>query len=314
MGELMYDIDPELVPWLSTIPTLDRTDPAGARKVIAEMTAKIQPYESRVPLSITNVSAPGLGAGPDVPIRLFRDSGREVVPAILWIHGGGFTLGSVDLDANTAAEVAAETGCLVASVEYRLAPEDRYPAGLDDCYAALCWLHENAESLGVDPSRIVVAGESAGGGLAAAVTLRARDFDGPPIAFQFLFVPELDDRLETASMLRYTDTPVWHRPNAILSWRQYLGERFGTDDVPAYAAPARATDLSGLPPAYVVVCEFDPLRDEGAEYALALVRSGVHVELHLYPGTFHGSTLIATAEISRRMRGDRLDSFRRILT
>jgi acetyl esterase len=311
----MYAFDPELVPWLSMIPVLDRTDPVGARRAVAQMTANVAPYASAVPLTITDIQVPGPASAPDVPVRIFRPRDADApLPVVLWIHGGGFTLGSVDLDANGAAQVAAECGALVASVEYRLAPENPYPAGLEDCYAVLCWVAANAARLGGDGERLVVSGESAGGGLAAAVSLLARDRRGPAVRHQFLFVPELDDRLDTPSMLAYTDTPVWHRDNAILSWTQYLGELAGTDDVPAYAAPGRCKDLSGLPSACVVVCEFDPLRDEGLAYAAALAQAGVSVELRLYPGTFHGSTLIGTAAISQRMTRDKLDTFRRVLS
>jgi acetyl esterase len=157
----------------------------------------------------------------------------------------------------------------VLSVDYRLAPKHPYPAAVEDCYAALAWLAGAATELGVDPDRIAVYGDSAGGGLAAAVALLARDRGGPRLAMQFLGIPELDDRLETPSMTAYVDTPVWNRPRAEVSWAYYLGDAIkpGSRDVPAYAAPARATDLTGLPPAFITVCQFDPLRDEGIAYA-----------------------------------------------
>ena len=315
----MHPIDPELVPWLSVIPVLDRSDPISARRVLAEASASWTQYEPPVPLLIEDMTVPGPGPGnatavEEVPVRIFRPCEFDApMPIILWMHGGGFTLGSVDLDANAAAQVAAECTAVVISVEYRLAPENPFPAGVEDCYAALCWAAENADSIGGDDERLVVAGESAGGGLAAAVALLARDRRGPTIAHQFLFIPELDDRLETPSMQQYTDTPIWHRANAILSWSQYLGSLSGTNDVPPYAAPARCVDLAGLPAAYVVVCEFDPLRDEGVDYAMALVRAGVSTELHLYPATFHGSAAIIAAAVSQRMTRDKLEAFRRIL-
>jgi acetyl esterase len=192
---------------------------------------------------------------------------------------------------------------VVVSVAYRLAPEHPYPAGLEDCYAALVWLAGHAAELGVDPARLAVAGGSAGGGLSAALALLARDRGGPALCFQYLAIPELDDRLTTPSMQAFVDTPLWNRPSAVRSWEYYLGPGLaaGSDDVPPYAAPSRATDLAGLPPAYISVCEFDPLRDEGIAYAQALLAAGVSVELHLFPGTFHGSTMVnPAAAISRR--------------
>jgi len=185
-------------------------------------------------------------------------------------------------------------------VDYRLAPEHPYPAGLHDCYAALTFLHAEASALGVDPERVALLGTSAGGGLAAATALLARDRGGPPVCFQMLHIPELDDRLETPSMRTFVDSPLWNRPLAVKSWEFYLGALAGKDDVPVYAAPARATDLAGLPPAYVSTAENDPLRDEGIAYALGMLQAGVSVELHQFPGTFHGSALVPTAAVSRR--------------
>jgi acetyl esterase/lipase len=198
---------------------------------------------------------------------------------------------------------------VVVSVEYRLAPEHPFPAGLEDCYAALVWLAAEARALGVDPARIAVMGQSAGGGLAAGLALLARDRGGPRLCCQLLGIPELDHRLETASMREFVDTPLWNRPNAIMSWRHYLGEPPG--EVSPYASPAIAKDLRGLPPAYVSTMEFDPLRDEGIEYALRLLQAGVPVELHQYPGTFHGSGLVAGAAVSRRAQAEWLDALAR---
>jgi acetyl esterase/lipase len=200
------------------------------------------------------------------------------------------------------------------SVEYRLAPEHPFPAGVEDCYAALRWLADNAGALGADPGRLAVAGTSAGGGLAAAVALMARDRGGPALRLQVLSIPELDDRLQTPSMTTFIDTPLWNRPNAVLSWSFYLGREADAapgDDVSPYAAPARATDLRGLPPAYVATAELDPLRDEGIAYASALMHAGVPVELHQFPGTFHGSALVSTASVSCRQQAELLDALRR---
>ena len=185
------------------------------------------------------------------------------------IHGGGFIVGSVEAEHVGAALTAIGAGAVVVSVDYRLAPEHPYPAGLHDCYAALSFLHAEAAALGVDPGRVAVVGTSAGGGLAAATALLARDLGGPPVCFQMLHIPELDDRLETPSMQEFVDSPMWNRPLAVQSWKAYLGDLSGAPDVPSHAAPARATDLAGLPPAYISTAENDPLRDEGIIYASA---------------------------------------------
>jgi acetyl esterase/lipase len=250
-------------------------------------------------LEITDTLIPGPPDAPKVAVRVYRPRDNAgPLPGILYIHSGGFVFGSVEAEHVHAAAMALEVEAVVASVEYRLAPEHPYPAAVEDCYAALEWLAAHTAELAVDGEGLAVAGSSAGGGLAAAVTLMARDRSGPRVAFQMLNVPELDDRLDTPSMIDYVDTPVWNRPNAVASWRYYLGEN--RDEVPAYAAPARAGDLSGLPPAYIAVAQFDPLRDEGLAYASRLLQAGVPTEVHCFPGTFHGSTLTPFAEISRR--------------
>ena len=307
---MTYRFDPELAPWVPMLPQLDISDVAAARATLAEMVAQAPAYESPVPLTVTDLTVPGPEGEPDVAVRCYSPAGQAGPrPGLLYIHGGGFILGSVDSEDARAQQLAATTEAVVMSVDYRLAPEHPFPAALHDCYAALSYLAKNAAELGVDPARIGVGGASAGGGLAAATALLARDRGGPPLCMQFLGIPELDDRLETTSMRTYTDTPVWNRPNAVLSWQYYLGGRPPSE----YAAPARAGNLAGLPPAYVDVCEFDPLRDEGISYAQRLVQAGVHAELHLYPGTFHGSSLIAGAAVSQRMSRNASEAIRRLL-
>lgn len=294
-----YVFDAELAPLVPMLPEVDITDPVAARAVIAEFAASGGFDVDRAGLTITDHAIPSDGA-PPVQVRVYAPSeaatGRA---ALLYIHGGGFVIGSIETEQANAVTLAKKLGIVVVSVEYRLAPEDPYPAGLDDCTVALGWLHDRAAELGVDPARIGVYGMSAGGGLAAALALRTRDRGGPAICFQFLGIPELDDRLETTSMRTFVDTPMWNRPNAVLSWQHYLGSLAG-GDVPYEAAPGRATDLSGLPPAYVSAMEFDPLRDEAIEYASRLFRAGVPTELHVFPGTFHGSAFITEAAVSRR--------------
>ena len=235
------------------------------------------------------------------------------MPGIVFIHGGGFIIGSVEAEHIGAVLVAADAGAVVVSVDYRLAPEHPYPAALHDCYAALSWLHAEAGALGVDRDRVAVMGASAGGGLSAAVALLARDLGGPALCFQMLQIPELDDRLETPSMQKFVDSPLWNRPLAVQSWKAYLGELHGSPDVPAHAAPSRADDLSGLPPAYISTAEHDPLRDEGIAYALGLLHAGVSVELHQFPGTFHGSALVTTAAVSKRAQREAALVVRRAL-
>jgi len=298
--------DPELAYIVPLLPVeSDWSDLDAARAQMAELVAKMS-----APQNIGDEQArfedrvvPGPSDSPQLQVRVYTPIGdAETRPGVLYIHGGGFCFGSIEFEHQGALAVAHAADAVVVSVEYRLAPEHPFPAGIEDCYAALVWLAAAASELGVDANRLALMGQSAGGGLAAGVALMARDRQGPKLCLQVLGMPELDHRLETVSMKEFVDTPLWNRPNAIMSWRCYLGENPG--EVSPYASPSIAKDLSGLPPAYVSTMEFDPLRDEGIEYALRLLQAGVPVELHQYPGTFHGSGLVPGAAVSRRAHAE----------
>ena len=300
MTERGYDPDFQAI--LPLLPT--EMDLSSAEKVQATRDNRAlfgEPPPARDDVLAEDRRVPGPDGAPDVAIRIYRpkQAAQGPLPGVLEIHGGGFMFGSIDMMDPWCQRVSAEVGAVVVSVEYRLAPEHPFPAGVEDCYAALAWTAREAAALGIDPKRIAVAGQSAGGGLAAATALLARDRGGPELCFQLLEIPELDDRLETPSMTAFTDTPLWNRPNAIWSWRHYLGPDH-EGEVSPYAAPSRAEDLSTLPPAYVSTMEFDPLRDEGILYALRMLQAGVSVELHSYAGTFHGSGLLPHADASLR--------------
>lgn len=241
---MSYGFDPEIQPWISMLPALDVTDLAAARALIEGMKEQMPPFELPAGLTLQRRSVPGPDGAPDVPVLVFAPVTGESRPALVYLHGGGFVLGDADGDKVLPAQIAAEVGAVVVSVDYRLAPEHPFPAPVEDCYAALRWTTENVAELGVDPNRIGIGGVSAGAGLAAGTALLARDRGGPALCFQMLDIPEVDDRLDTESMQRFTDTPLWNRPNAVESWRHYLGPRNG-DSVSPYAAPARATDLGG---------------------------------------------------------------------
>lgn len=310
---MTYHYDPELVPVIAGLPRIDISDIAAARATMQAMREQMPPFTAPDSLMIQRHSVPGPAGAPDVELVIAGPKHRAgPLPALYWIHGGGFVFGSAEDDLPGLAHIAGTLGAVVVSVEYRLAPEHPFPAPVEDCYAGLRWVSEHTDQLGIDPQCIAVGGQSAGGGLAAAVALLARDRGGPELCFQLLDIPELDDRVSTESVQAYVDTPLWNYSNAVLSWQAYLGRDHSGPASP-YAAPARAQDLSGLPPAHVVTCEFDPLRDEGLEYASRLIRAGVPTELHHYPGTFHGSSGVGIGtSISDRMMADRVNALARV--
>jgi acetyl esterase len=316
-GSVTYAFDPELAAAVPMLPVVDLNDLEKARSLTDSLLAAAPRPRYEPAVEVSEVTVPGPEGAPDVLLRIYRPRGHRpdsasLLPVIYDMHGGGFVLGSPEMADQPNRLLSEQVAAVVVSVDYRLAPEHPFPAGIEDCYAGLVWTAGHAEELGIDPARIVLHGISAGGGLAAGLALLARDRGGPAVAFQYLGVPEVDDRLQTRSMRTFTDTPMWHRPNAIVSWESYLGAGVpGTEKVSPYAAPARATDLTGLPPAYVSAMEFDPLRDESINYALTLLAAGVSVELHLFPGTFHGSGLVASAEISQREVAEEVAVLRR---
>ncbi len=297
------NIDPELQASIALFPPADLTDPVTARKNLAQL-AGAAPAPDTADLKIEDRMVP---ADPEVPVRIYRP--HQAQGAIVWLHGGGFVMGDLETEHPWALQVAESSSAVVISVGYRRAPEHRFPAALDDSYAVLVWAVDHAAELGIDPQRIAVGGHAAGAGLAAAVALRTRDQQGPAIRFQLLNQPELDDRQETWSARHFTDTPFMTREKVAASWRHYLGFASASP----YAAPARATDLCGLPPAYITSAEFDPNRDEAITYALRLLQAGVPVELHHWPGTFHGSQAILSAEVSQRQMAELGATLRRAL-
>jgi triacylglycerol lipase len=260
-----------------------------------------QPYEPSGAVTIEEHAVPPRdGSGPDVRVRVHRPVGIDgPLPAVYAIHGGGYVAGSFTADDPRFEIWCPEHRCVGVSVEYRLAPETPYPGPLEDCYAGLAWTVEHAASFGIDPDRIGVLGVSAGGGLAAGLALLVRDRGELSLAFQALGCPMIDDRQTTASS-RLDNLAIWSRESNAFGWRSYLGDRYGTDDVPPYAAAARATDLAGLPPALVNVGGADGFRDEDITYAMRLSQAGVPTELHVYPGAPHGVQLFAATEQARR--------------
>jgi triacylglycerol lipase len=289
-------VAPELLAGLDAIPAFEVNDAfiAFLRSGGAGIEAALQPpplTPEQAAVSCQERRIPGPAGAPDVRVLVYVPPGRAAAarPAYLHIHGGGYVLGMPEQNDGSSRGLAAELGCVVVSVAYRLAPETTFPGALQDCYAALTWLHANADELGVDRARIAIGGESAGGGHAAALALYARDRGEVPICLQMLDSPMLDDRTGSSSDPHpYCGEFVWPPANNRYGWGALLGMAPGGPDTPAGAAPARVSDLSGLPPTFLAVGALDLFLEEGLEYARRLARAGVPTELHVTPGGYHG--------------------------
>lgn len=300
-------LDPELAPILSGF----EMPPIDAESIAAIRSASFPALELSEAVSRTEHVVPG---DPPISVRVHRAAlPEEMRPAILTIHGGGYVIGSYDMDDVLHDHWCQHLGTVGISVQYRLAPETPYPGPIEDCYAALRWIHEHAEELGVDPARVGVQGISAGGGLAAALTLLARDRGEFPFAFQLLECPMLDDRQTTPS-IGAAGLFVWNAESNEFGWRSYLGDLYGSDDVPPYAAAARATDLAGLPPTGVLVGSIDGFRDEDVEYAQRISQAGVSCELHVIAGLPHAYQLAPDAQAVRLLTHCRDDWLARQLS
>jgi acetyl esterase/lipase len=246
---------------------------------------------------------PGPAGAPDVTLRVHRPVGQQGdLPCVYWMHGGGYVLGSYEMEDVRFDKWCPMLNIVGVAVEYRLAPETPYPGPLEDSYAGLKWVHENAGELGIDRSRIGIGGASAGGGLAAGLGLLVRDRAEFPNAFQLLVYPMIDDRMTTPSSS--WEVPIWPPASNEKGWAAYLGPLAG-GDVPIYAAASRATDLSGLPPTLITVGALDGFLDEDIDYATRLMRTGIPTELHVYPGGPHGfDALLPGTALARRGRRD----------
>jgi acetyl esterase/lipase len=308
-------VDAELRPMLEMIPTIALTAETlpfirqrAAAGVVASLPASLVPGEERF--------VPGPDGAPDVRVLIYRPAPAAAAPrpAILHIHGGGYVMGSPEMNAVDNTEIAAELDAVIVAVDYRLAPETSYPGPVEDCYAALKWLHSNHSELGIAPSRIGISGQSAGGGLAAATALLARDRGEVTLAFQHLIYPMLDDRTcVTAKPHPHTGRFIWTAESNRFGWTSLLGREPGSADVEPYAAPARAQDLTELPPTYISIGSLDLFLDENMDYALRLTRAGVPVELHVYPGAYHGFQMTPDARITRVAQRDSRDALKRFI-
>lgn len=308
-------VDPELLPMLDLLPSM-----AVSSDVLAEVRARTDAMslasmgEATAAVAVTEHFAPGIDGAPDVRLLVYRPADLPPqAPALLRIHGGGYVFGTAEMGDARSREWALDLGCVIVSVEYRLAPDTAFPGPLDDCHAALVWLHDQADVLGVDRARIAVRGESAGGGLAAALALYVRDRGGPAILHQNLIYPMIDDRTGSTAVRNPTSGEfVWTAADNAFGWTSLLGTVPGGGDVHPHAAAARASDFSGLPPTFIGTAALDIFVDENLDYARRLMHAGVPTELYVAPGAFHGfDAIVPGAAVSRAFTGRALDALRR---
>jgi acetyl esterase/lipase len=309
-------VDPELVALLDQMPLLELTDELlrplreGAATLFAQFDGETDPGADVQTHSITRKDV-----GTDIRVIVIKPrSATGELPALLHIHGGGYVFGTADMRIARLTRLAIQVNCIIASVEYRLAPETVFPGAIDDCFSAFEWIHKNASSLGVDANRIGVTGESAGGGLAAALALLVRDREAHPLICQALIYPMLDDRTaKRPPASAYIGNHVWTRSANLFGWTALLGREPGGADVSPYASAARAETLVNLPLTFIAVGALDLFLDEDLEYARRLVHAGVPTEMHVYPGAFHGFDLAADAKVSSNLWRDYVVALRRVL-
>jgi triacylglycerol lipase len=310
----LHLVDPELLPVLDIFPKSEFSDATVA--AIRAMQVPFTPDEEldrRV--SLTTRSIPGPAGAPDVTVVIAAPRVLDTLAGcVIHMHGGGYVVGSAAGGAPNLYMLAAALDCVVVSVEYRLAPETHFPGNVEDCYAALAWVFEHAAELRVDPRRIGVKGESAGGGLAASLALMARDLGQYPVAFQHLDSPMLDDR----TCLQKDPSPylgefIWTPQHNAYGWSSLLGVTPGSTGVSPYAAAARASDLRRLPPTFMSTGALDLFVEEDIDYARRLMRAGVPVELHVFAGAFHGFGLAPQAQVSTAAARIGLDALRRFM-
>ncbi|MEU4427742.1 alpha/beta hydrolase [Actinoplanes sp. NPDC024001] len=312
--------DPELAAALSVVGeslppslTADMIQPMRSGSLLADPTD--EDLARGGAFTVARRTVPGPAGAPEIELLILTPAGaRTTLPGIYHTHGGGMIVGNNRSGVDVLQDWATEVPAVIVSVEYRLAPEHPHPAPVEDCYAGLVWTAEHAAELGIDPHHLIVAGASAGGGLAAALALLARDRGGPALAGQMLLCPMIDDRNDTPSAVQMAGLGVWDRTSNDTGWTALLGAARGGPDVSPYAAPARATDLSGLPPAFIDVGSAETFRDEDVTYASRIWQAGGQAELHVWPGGFHGfDMMVPQAAVSQEARAARVRWLRRLL-
>ncbi len=308
-------LDAELVPYLESFPPLDIwTDVPAFRSQYAQRIEELKFSIPRIEGIYSKDYQVELGLDQSVHVRFYRPADcTQDLPALLWLHGGGYCLGSIEIDDYFVQCMVKEIGCSVIAVDYRLAPENRFPAALDDAYSVLDWIFQSTRALSIDAARVAVGGLSAGAGLAAGVALAARDRGEFQLVLQSLWCPMLDDRNNSVSSYSVNDPRVWSRDDNIRAWRAYLGDEVGGEEISPYAAPSRAKDVSGLPPVYMRVGSLDLFLDEDTAYAERLISAGVQTDFAVIQGAFHAFEMIPDAELSRQTRQGHYEAIKEAL-
>ena len=309
-------VDPELLPLLEMFPDYvfnNENLPSIRNQFKEQMSAVPVPPENGV--SVEERLIPGASDGPEVRVIIYTPPHTATMrPALLHIHGGGYVVGEPGMSHARNYDLSADLGCVVVSVDYRLPPEHPHPAPAEDCYAALKWLYGNASEMGVNAAKIAIGGESAGGGLSAALALLARDRKEVPIAFQWLIYPMLDDRTCTRMPNPATGEFIWTRDANHYGWKSLLGHAPGAAGVSPYASAARTQSVAGLPPTFIGVGALDLFLDENIAYAQRLMQASVPTEFHVYPGAYHGFDMFAGAvTVSKQFERDMRDALRKAL-
>lgn len=311
-------IDPELTAALDAFPGLDlstETLPFARAALSEPVEGAPDPQDLFPDVTRTEHLVPGPDGDPDVRVLYYEPKDRATTTAALvWIHGGGYVVGTADSDDLLCRRIATETGAVIASVDYRLAPETTAPGPVEDCYAVLRWVHANADTLGIDAARVAVGGASAGGGLAACLAILARDRGELPVAYQLLIYPMLDDRTSsTREAHPYAGEFLWTAAHNRFGWASLLGHEPGGEGVSPYAAAARVEDVAGLPPTFICVGALDLFLEEDVDYARRLLAAGVPTELHVYPGAYHGYDMSPEARVTTAHFRDLLGGLDRAL-
>jgi len=325
-GDVRGAHEAELAAWLSRIapdlvhsarnqPYVGFADPLAARRSFARASrlsrATRGPSPALDQVDVVDLAIRADAPDRQIPVRCYRPIGVVTpAPVLVYFHGGAFVAGDLETEHHRCAQLAVEGACAVVSVAYRLSPEHPFPAPVDDCFAAVRWVHDSGQDVGIDPTRIAVTGASAGATIAAAVSIMARDRGGPRISLQLLLYPALDNTLTSDSVREFPVTASWTTEDTRLKWQHYLGPDPAVADSP-YAVPARCTDFRDVAPMYLLVAEADPLRDEAIDYAVRMMADGVRVELHHMSRVFHGfDAAMPQAVVSARVLREQVAALR----